>query len=85
MAPKKSTNSAAVPVGTDNSQSDSQDASQDSGLAVGQMAKQWGEQMKKKVRSHFPSLPQLFSTCSCSPILDSRATPVKGGDHQDGT
>lgn len=48
MAPRTSTKAQAK---TDHGQSESnsQDASQDSGVALGQMASRFGDQMKKKV------------------------------------
>lgn len=49
MTPKKSSKAPIAQVKTVHSQSDSQDASQDSGLAAGQMTKTFGDRLKQKV------------------------------------
>lgn len=51
MAPKKSTKAPAVPRQIEHSQSDSQDASQDSGMSVAAMTEKFGMQMKASVRT----------------------------------
>lgn len=63
MAPKKSSKAPAASVKTGSSRSDSQDASQDSGL--GQMAKLFGDQMKKKVHSHLYPWNFILAFADC--------------------
>lgn len=81
MALKTSTKGAAK---TDDSQGDptSQDASQDTGFSVGQMAKTFSDRAKEKV-CRLRIAYSIRAVCNADPGLDIRKAPTEDSCHQD--